>query len=216
VDFLHLWESLYNFELEPDVEDVHIWQFSASGQYSAKSAYESFFLGSTQFGPYERIWNTWAPPKCHFFLWLVAHNRCWTADRLARRWLPHPEQCPLCDQEDETINHLLVSYVFARQFWYFLLRQVGLHSLSPQPSDTSFDSWWEKASGATSGLIQKGLNSLIVLGAWTLWNHRNRCIFYGITPNLGGALTLAGEERQLWNLAGAKGLSSLTAPLFGG
>jgi len=146
----------------------------------------------------------------------VAHNRCWTADRLARRGLPHPEQCPLCDQEDETINHLLVSCVFARQFWYLLLRQVGLHSLSPQPSDTSFDSWWEKASGATSGLIQKGLNSLIVLGAWTLWNHRNRCIFYGITPNLGGALTLAGEERQLWNLAGAKGLSSLTAPLFGG
>ena len=115
-----------------------------------------------------------------------------------------------------TINHLLVSCVFARQFWYLLLRQVGLHSFSPQPSDTSFDSWWEKASGATSGLIQKGLNSLIVLGAWTLWNHRNRCIFYGITPNHGGALTLAGEERQLWNLAGAKGLSSLTAPLFGG
>jgi len=33
--------------------------------------------------------------------------------------------------------------------------------------------------------MQKGLNSLIVLGAWTLWNHRNRCVFYGITPNLG-------------------------------
>jgi hypothetical protein len=88
--------------------------------------------------------------------------------------------------------------------------------LSPQPSDTSFDSWWEKASGATSELIQKGLNSLIVLGAWTLWNHQNHYVFYGITPNLGGALTLVGEERQLWNLAGAKDLSSLTAPLFGG
>jgi len=66
VDFLHLWDLLYNFELEPDVEDVHIWRFSASGQYSAKSAYESFFLGSTQFGPYERIWNTWARPNAVF------------------------------------------------------------------------------------------------------------------------------------------------------
>jgi len=184
VDFLHLWEVLYNFELEPNVEDVHIWRLSNSRQYSVKSAYEGFFLGSTQFGPYERIWKSWAPPKCRFFLWLVAHNRCWTADRLARRGLPHPEKCPFCDQEEETINHLLVSCVFARQFWYYLLRQVGLHSLSPQPSDVSFDSWWDQASGATSGLIQKGLNSLIV-GAWTLWNHRNRCVFYGIIPSLG-------------------------------
>jgi hypothetical protein len=55
VEFLHPWDLLYNFELEPDVEDVHIWRFSASGQYSTKSTYESFFLGSTQFGPCERI-----------------------------------------------------------------------------------------------------------------------------------------------------------------
>ena len=27
-------------------------------------------------------------------------QKCWTADRLARRGLPHPEYCPLCDQED--------------------------------------------------------------------------------------------------------------------
>lgn len=190
VDFLHLWEVLYNFELEPDVEDVHIWRLSNSGQYSAKSTYEGFFLGSMLFRPYERIWKTWAPNKCRFFLWLVAHNRCWTTDRLTRRGLPHPDQCPLCDQEDESINHLLVSCVFSRHFWYLLLRQVGLHSLSPQPSDIYFDSWWEKASSATSGLILKGLNSLIVLGAWSIWNHRNRCVFYGTAPSLGGALTL--------------------------
>jgi hypothetical protein len=32
----------------------------------------------------------------------------------------------------------------------------------------------------------------------------------------GGAFTLAGEERRLWRLAGAKGLSSLTTPLLCG
>jgi hypothetical protein len=116
LDFLYLWDLIYDFQLQPDIEDSHIWRFSSSGQYSAKSAYESFFIGSTQFGPYERIWKSWAPPKCRFFMWLVAHDRCWTVDWLARRGLPHPEQCPLCDQEEETINHLLVSCVFTRQF----------------------------------------------------------------------------------------------------
>lgn len=77
---------------------------------------------------------------------------------------PHVPPRDKRDQEDETINHLLISCVFARQFWYLLLRQLGLYSLSLQPSDSSFDSWWEKAIGAKSGLMQKYLNSLIVLG----------------------------------------------------
>ena len=64
LDFLSLWDLIYDFQLQPDIEDSHIWRFSSSGQYSAKSAYEGFFIGSTQFGPYERIWKTWAPPKC--------------------------------------------------------------------------------------------------------------------------------------------------------
>jgi hypothetical protein len=96
VDCLYLWDILLNFRLQPEVEDKHIWRLSSNGQYSAKSAYEGFFLGSI-FGPWERIWKSWAPPKCCFFVWRVAHNNCWMADRLARRGLPHPEFCPLCD-----------------------------------------------------------------------------------------------------------------------
>jgi hypothetical protein len=34
--------------------------------------------------------------------------------------------CPLCDQHDETINHLLVGCSFARHFWFELLRPFGL------------------------------------------------------------------------------------------
>jgi hypothetical protein len=30
------------------------------------------------------------------------------------------------------MDHLLVTCVFAREFWYLLLRQFGLHSLAPQ------------------------------------------------------------------------------------
>jgi hypothetical protein len=63
--------------------------------------------------------------------------------------MPHPEHYPLCDQEDETLDHLLVSCVFTGQFWYMVIR---LHSLAPQPTDLIFDEWWEKASKETSGI----------------------------------------------------------------
>ena len=62
-----------------------------------------------------------------------------------------------------------------------------------------------------SGDARKGLNSLIILGAWTIWNHRNDCVFNGATPRLSMALNLAREEALLWSIAGAKGLSLHTA-----
>jgi hypothetical protein len=74
-------------------------------------------------------------------MWLVAHNKCWTVDRLAKRGLQHPESCPLCDQEGEIINHLLVACVFSRQVWFLVLQQFGLQALTlqPQMGDHSFE-----------------------------------------------------------------------------
>ena len=77
--------------------------------------------------------------------------------------LPHPKQCLLCDQEEETINHLLVPCVFTRQVWFSLFQHFGIHQFSPQPTDSSFDLWWERSSNATAGLTKKGFNSLVIL-----------------------------------------------------
>ena len=40
-------------------------------------------------------------------------------------------------------------------------------------------------------------------------------MFDGAAPNLAGTLMTFGEERRLWVMAGARGLSLLTAPLPG-
>jgi hypothetical protein len=101
--------------LQPDIPDEQTWRLSPTGQFSTKSAYVAMFQGAIPFEPTERVWKTWAPSKCKFFIWLVEHNRCWTADKFEKRGLDHPKQCPLCDQQLETINHLLVSCIFARQ-----------------------------------------------------------------------------------------------------
>jgi hypothetical protein len=184
-----------------------------NGQYSTKAAYEGLFIGSVEFEPFERIWKTWAPPKCRFFLWLVAHKKCWTADRLEKRGLDHPEKCPLCEQERDTIDHLLVNCVFSRECWFLLLRQFGLQGLAPQPTDINFMECWHQTNEAIQGSFRDGLNSLIMLGAWILWNLRNRCIFDGLSPNVANFLIHVGYERRLWETAGAKGLTSLVASL---
>ena len=89
--------------------------------------------------------KSWAPSKCKIFIWLAIQNRCWTADRLQKRGLPHPAHCPLCDQEDETVQHLLTSCVFARQFWFYILQLLGLTNLVPSRRSISLADWWKKS-----------------------------------------------------------------------
>jgi len=211
IEYINLWELLSNVELQPDVEDTHIWTFSTTGQYTTKSAYEALFIGAIQFGPWERIWPSWAPSKCKFFLWTAAHKRCWTADRLARKGLQHPAACPLCDQAQETIDHLLVSCVFARQLWFSILLKFGLQVLSPNLEDENFEEWWANASGRVSGQVLNGLNSIIILGAWNLWNHRNQCVFDGASPSISNIISTTLEDLQQWSLAVARGISFLLA-----
>ena len=178
-EYLDIWALVQEVVLQSDVEDTHKWRFEASGQFSTKSAYEAFFNGSVSFQPCKLIWGTWAPRKCKFFLWLVAHNRYWTADRLARRGLPHPEHYPLCEQEDESINHLLSACVFARQFWNEWFSGFGLQELTPQADNVDFYAWWQQSSDRLHTSLQQGFNTVVVLGTWSIWKTRNDVVFNG-------------------------------------
>jgi hypothetical protein len=141
---------------------------------------------STKFEPLHRICKTCPPPppKTKFFLWLVAEREVWTADRLQKRGMCHPERCPLCDQAQETLDHLLIGCVFAREFWFKSLSEVNIQNMAPQLGDGAFMEWWHKICSQVHGVAQEGLKSLIILGVWTLWKHRNECVFDKKRPSM--------------------------------
>jgi len=208
-EFLQLWDCVQGLQLN-DFEDRHIWKLEPGGCYSSsKSAYRAYFQGSVTFEPWRRLWKTWAPNKCKIFLWLAIRNRCWTADRLEKRGLPHPEQCPLCDQEDETVQHLLVSCVVARQVWFKLLAPLNLGDCIPRQRERSFAEWWCKVLKKVKKEYKKGVNSLIILGAWMIWKHRNACVFEGMAPSVDSIMRDLKDEHSLWYLVGAKKLQDL-------
>jgi hypothetical protein len=66
IDYLQLWDLLANFQLQPGIEDRHISRFSARGQYSAKTAFEGFFLGATTFRYWEKLEDL-GPRQMRFF-----------------------------------------------------------------------------------------------------------------------------------------------------
>lgn len=176
--------------------------------YIAKDLYlwaleHSYHDLSEFFGSWKRIWRYWAPDKCYFFMWLFApaQNTWWIANRLAWWGLPHPEHRLLCDQHEETLNHLLASSLFTKTF-----------QLNLQPDEFFFSKiggqlgiGWNK--GAYSN--KKGLNSVVMLGAWSIWKHRNNCVFDVTFPDVASALLIAMEKLHDWDLARVEGISCL-------
>lgn len=141
------------------------------------------------------------------FIWLASLNWCWTADRLARRGLDHPDQCSLCDQEDKTVQHLLVSCVFSRDIWYQVLSLVGLQRFTPRHNDEVFQNWWRTVETRVPKQQRAGFNSLVILlVAWWMWKHRNACVFYGTSPSTQRTIQDIKDEATMWCMAGARGL----------
>jgi len=58
---------------------------------------------------------------------------------------------------------------------------------------------------------RKGLNSLVILVAWSIWKLRNRCVFDSCHPDTHLVLQEINEQATLWKMAGAKALRELLA-----
>lgn len=206
---LQLCDIIGQTALDPSQPDKHTWLPSQSGEFSSKSAYERLFVGGIEFEPHKRLWRSWAPLKAKLFLWLAYWNRCWTADRLQRRGLPHPAACPLCDQHDETIDHLLIRCVFTREIWHHVFQWIGTTTLEPQGDEASFHNWWRRTNCRAESQARKGVNSMIILTAWYVWKYRNRVVFDGVSPRPQALTAEIMEEAKCWVLAGARRLGRL-------
>jgi len=74
----------------------------------------------------------------------------------------------------------------------------------------------DNVNNRVDGPVKKRLNSIIILVAWSLWNHCNRCVYDGVQPNLNEVLLSIREELHLWGLAGARGVTHILAQLPAG
>ncbi|XP_059301937.1 uncharacterized protein LOC132053858 [Lycium ferocissimum] len=71
--------------------------------------------------------NNCGCPKWVFILQLVMLRRIYTKDRLARWGLIQNKVCSLCEEEDESIEHLFFECTFSNALWTTMLRWMGLH-----------------------------------------------------------------------------------------
>ena len=135
-----LWEETRSLHLNPNSEDVWTWTWESNGIYSAKSVYAAHFATNTICEAAKAIWESRAPLKIKFFVWLLFRRRIWTADRLAKRGLPHNSMCVFCNTQNETVKHLFMGCAVINILWCNALEWAGLNNIKPRVS-TSLNRW---------------------------------------------------------------------------
>jgi len=200
---------MHEVQLMTGVTDYVIWRWSADHKYSAASAYGAMFIGSTSPFGANLIWGTRAPPKVRFF-WLAMHRRCWTANRRMRHGLQDRDDCIMCLQASETLDHILLGCVLSRQVWIILLSKLGLTAVATHGGVDTFR-WWAWARRRVHRSSRKGFDSLIMLTCWVLWKERNAWTFMNEAKDARELCLEIRQEADLWLRAGYSTLSSLTS-----
>jgi hypothetical protein len=99
-----------------------------------------------------------------------------TADRLAKRVLPHNKKYVYCNVAFEDAQHLFIGYVVVNIIWGSVLNWAGLHQVIPC-MDVSLKSWWQSANSRLQNPSKSKLNSLVMFITWSVWQERKLAEF---------------------------------------
>jgi len=213
LDYLLVWELTRSVHLMPEMPDRFIWKWTSDHNFSTASAYRAFFIGQTEIQGAKLLTKARAPNKCKFFMWLVLHDRCWTAARRKRHGLQEDDTCILCAQEVESISHLLVRCVFAREVWHRVLSRLGWHTLDPLNGCYDLASWWSSSRKKLQKDDRKCFDSLVLLTSWTIWLERNRRTFDHQSRSVFEVTSGLEDEAVTWGLAGHSSITSFVVAL---
>jgi len=158
-------------------EDILRWGNNPKGTFNLKEAYK-ISAASPDWQPdlrWHALWTRGNWSKITLFSWLIMHNRALTWNNLQRRGFIEPSRCALCENEIETLNHILNTCPIACALWddmAFIFR----------PTDKNRDSigltlsnW--RITMSNNNLINRAWNLIPGAVVWILWKERNARIF---------------------------------------
>jgi hypothetical protein len=139
--------------------------------------------------------RTRAEGKHIIFAWLLVQKKILTIDRLVERSWPCDPICPLCDHEQETVEHLCLACVFSQEVWVLVARWTD--GLIHIPSVTAImEEWWNSSMTRHSKEVGRLIASLLIYTSWNIWKERDRRIFDRVFSRPTQILTLT-EEMSL-------------------
>lgn len=141
IEFLKIWDLLETVSVQQGQEDVHVWRWEGSAEYSSESSYLTFFHGSVCFACADPIWKTWVRLRCKYFAWLAVWRRCWTAER---KGLQNQGYCVFCMNQQEKIDHLQGGCAVVPKSGLRFSLKINALNCEPR-AEAWFGDWWVEA-----------------------------------------------------------------------
>ena len=167
------------------VQDVLVWSFAKKGRYTVQSGYfvakqlrkdelsdgessEQRIVGSL----WSRLWKASIPNKIKIFSWRACLDILPTQDNLIRRRVLESAWCCFCQQETESVLHVLWSCGAAQDVWVGSLGRL-------QKSSTAQNDFLQLITGLMAKLSSEEWNLFWVI-CWQIWHQRNMVIHGGV------------------------------------
>ncbi|KAL5732115.1 hypothetical protein ACHQM5_004769 [Ranunculus cassubicifolius] len=177
-EFAELTEMLDRVLLNEEEDDL-LWR-DGKKNYSVKDCSELISatrvyieeIGTIDF-QWRKVWLAQVPSRINFGIWQMVRGRVLTADVLKRRGYHMASRCFLCEEEDESIDHLLLNCKLSRKVWDYF----WFNSSRTWPNDVGIREFvfqWGSEKFSKAGNLYWKLICHAIL--WTLWVERNnRC-----------------------------------------
>ena len=119
-------QILHDQNFIPEGEDMLLLKEVKEKRFSVQAMYRCYDSSPAFDFPYHSIWNSVVPPKIGIFTWEAVWGKVLTLDNLKRRGMAFANRCFLCEESEETINHLLIHCRSAKMLWDLLLSIGGI------------------------------------------------------------------------------------------
>jgi len=90
----------------------NVWKQEPNGAYRVHSDYIGLKTCHAPVPWYNMVWHKHRIPQCAFIAWLGLHGRLLTKDGLLKMGMNCPSECELCQNENESHEHLFFHWNF--------------------------------------------------------------------------------------------------------
>ena len=134
-----------------EIEDNLLVKGSRLGNFLVRTMYNGLDSSVDIDFPVCPVWNAVIPSKISFFTWEASRGKVMTLEQLKRHGRYLVNKCCLCEEDEETIDHLLIHCNTARMHCVLFLTIVGTTWVFPHSVRHTLLAW----QGAHVGKKQK-------------------------------------------------------------